>query len=364
LNNRYNRQILLPEVGIEGQKKINQSRVLVVGAGGLGCPALQYLAGAGVGTIGIIDPDEVSLSNLHRQILFTTDDIGKNKAITAQKRLNLNNELVKITAFAHSLEQKNALEIISNYDIILDCTDNIPTRYLINDACILLNKTFIYGAIHQFEGQIAVFNHNGGPNYRDLFPVPPKNEHIPTCNQIGVLGVLPGIIGLYQANETLKIILGIGDILSGSLLSFSALNMRTYEIKIPSRKGSNMPLTFESFHQNNYGWDCTTTSEEVQEITLDQITEKINQSHTLFIDVRESGEQPDISFDNLIQIPLSKLPDSPPKLPPAKEYILFCRSGQRSKTAARLLAQKYPRQKIRSLKTSIFQFVNYINNVH
>lgn len=361
MNNRYHRQILLPEIGPEGQKKINQARVLVVGAGGLGCPALQYLVGAGIGTIGIIDHDKVSLSNLHRQILFTTDDVGENKATTAQKRLQLNNELVKITAYPESLNPNNALDLISDYHLILDCTDNIPTRYLINDACLLLNKPFIYGAIHQFEGQIAVFNHEDGPNYRDLFPTPPSGKSIPTCNQIGVLGVLPGIIGLYQATEALKIILNMGQILSGTLLSFNALTMQSYQIDIPKRKTAYPTPTFESFGASD---DNRNGHRDVMEITLEQITSKINRKDTLFIDVREQDEQPNIYFDNLVKIPLSEFASKVDQLPKDKELIFFCRSGQRSKTAINLLPPHYQNKNIKSLKTNIFQFVNHIKNVY
>ena len=229
---RYSRHILLSEIGQIGQDKLSKAKVLVVGAGGLGCPVLQYLTSAGVGTIGIIDFDAVETSNLQRQVLFGLSSIGKNKATAAKERLtDLNNE-ISIIAYAEKLTYKNTLQLFEKYDIIVDGSDNFETRYLVNDGCIITNKPLIFGAIYKFEGQVSVFNYQNGPTYRCLFPKPPKKGSILNCSEIGVLGVLPGIIGSMQANEVLKIILGIGHVLSGKLLFYNALTLKNTTLKI------------------------------------------------------------------------------------------------------------------------------------
>ena len=226
--NRYQRQIQLKEIGQLGQEKITHAKVLMIGAGGLGCPALQYLAAAGVGTIGIVDFDVIEMSNLQRQILYTVDDIGQSKAITAAKKLSLLNPEIIIDVYNVQITNNNALEILENYDIIIDGSDNFATRYLINDACVLLDKPLIYGAVLRFEGQIGVFNladetTNSKTNYRDLFPKPPDLDSSISCNDVGVLGVIPGIIGTMQATEALKIITGIGKSLTNKIISYNAL---------------------------------------------------------------------------------------------------------------------------------------------
>lgn len=220
---RYSRHITLSEVGLIGQLKIAESKVLVIGAGGLGAPLLLYLTAAGVGTIGIVDSDTVSLSNLQRQVLFREQDLDLNKADIAKELLSARNSELNITAYPVALSTSNALEIIKPYDIVVDCTDNFRTRYLINDACIKLNKPFVFAAIYKFEGQLSVFNYAGGPTYRCLFPTPPKAGEVPNCEEAGVMGVLPGILGTYQANEVLKMILNLGEVLSGKLVSINLL---------------------------------------------------------------------------------------------------------------------------------------------
>ena len=214
---RYARQIALNEVGESGQQKLLNAKVLVIGAGGLGCPALQYLAAAGVGTIGIVDGDTVDESNLQRQILYTTSDLGSLKVEVAKERLNALNPAVSITIYPENLHAENAMEIIQDYDLVMDGTDNLAARYLVNDACVKLNKPFVYGAIHKFEGQVSVFNFNGGPTYRCLFPENPQQNQIPNCEELGVLGVLPGVIGTLQATEINKLILVVVEPLSGKL---------------------------------------------------------------------------------------------------------------------------------------------------
>ena len=224
--NRYNRHIILSEIGQIGQDKLTNAKVLVVGAGGLGCPILQYLAAAGIGTLGVIDFDVVDESNLQRQILFGTSSLKQNKAIAAKKRLEDLNDTITINAYPYQLDYQNALDLLIQYDIVVDGSDNFETRYLVNDACIITNKPLVFGAIYKFEGQLAVFNYENGPSYRCLFPNPPKKDSVPNCSEIGVLGVLPGIIGTMQANEVLKIILSIGNTLSGKLFCFNALTLQ------------------------------------------------------------------------------------------------------------------------------------------
>ncbi|WKV12439.1 HesA/MoeB/ThiF family protein [Marivirga harenae] len=233
-NERYIRQILLPEIGIEGQEKISTAKVLVVGAGGLGCPAMQYLASSGVGTIGIVDFDKVSASNLHRQILYSIDDIGVPKVDVAKRQLERINPNCIIKKYDVMLSTENAKTIINDYDIIIDATDMISSRYLINDTCLEMQKPFVYGAVYKYQGQVSVFNLNNGPTYRCLFPNPPISK-IKDCNESGILPVLPGIIGLMQATETIKIITGLGNPLSGTVGLFDIKTMQWEHIKL-SRK--------------------------------------------------------------------------------------------------------------------------------
>lgn len=220
---RYNRQTMLPEIGDEGQAKLKKAKVLIIGAGGLGCPILQYLSTAGVGTIGIVDFDTIEIHNLHRQILYSEENIGQLKAITAKKVLTKLNPLIKVIAFEDKLTLENASKIIQGFDIVVDGSDNFSTRYLVNDTCVKLNKTLVYGSILKFEGQVAVFNHNGSKNLRDIFPEPPNPKEVPNCNANGVLGTLPGMIGTMMAHETLKIILEL-PALKNELVLFNTLN--------------------------------------------------------------------------------------------------------------------------------------------
>jgi molybdopterin/thiamine biosynthesis adenylyltransferase len=227
---RYNRQMMLPEIGDEGQEKLKKAKVLVIGAGGLGCPVLQYLATAGVGTIGIVDFDKIELHNLHRQILYTENQVGQNKAITAKKTLEGLNPLITVTAFEKKLTSENAIQIMQDFDFIVDGSDNFETRYLVNDTCFFLGKTLIYGSILGFEGQLAVFNHQGSKNLRHLFPEPPNPKDVPNCNMNGVLGTLPGMIGTMMAHETLKLIMDLPT-LENELVLFSTLNWSFTKLK-------------------------------------------------------------------------------------------------------------------------------------
>src|SRR6187200_1774725 len=266
LYERYHRQIILPEFGEEGQQKLVLAKVLVIGAGGLGCPALQYLTAAGIGTIGIVDDDTVALNNLHRQVLYSVNDIDLSKAERATHILQQLNPGIKIISYNERLENKNALILFKEFDIIIDGTDNFSTRYLINDACVLLNKPLVYGAISQFEGQVSVFNpqplqsaeSNEAVNYRDLFPEPPKEGEVLNCAEAGVLGVLPGIIGTMMANETIKLVTGIGEPLIEQLFTYNALNNQVYQLSLSSRKETRslIPKNEKEFLKTDYEWLC------------------------------------------------------------------------------------------------------------
>lgn len=227
---RYNRQMMLPEIGDSGQEKLKKAKVLVIGAGGLGCPILQYLAPAGVGTIGIVDFDKVEIHNLHRQILYTENQVGQAKATTAKSVLESLNPLIDIIAFEEKLTTENAVQIIQNFDVVVDGCDNFATRYLVNDTCVALGKTLVYGSILKYEGQLAVFNHKGSKNLRDLFPEPPNPEDVPNCNLNGVMGTLPGIIGTMMAHETLKLIMDL-PILENELVLFNTLDWSFNKLK-------------------------------------------------------------------------------------------------------------------------------------
>lgn len=330
---RYNRHIILSEIGQVGQDKISKAKVLVIGAGGLGCPVLQYLTGAGVGTIGIIDFDVVELSNLQRQILFGSSCLGKNKAIAAKERLEDLNDTISIAAYPFQLNYQNAIDLFNQYDIIVDGSDNFETRYLVNDTCLITNKPLVFGAIYKFEGQVSVFNYKKGPSYRCLFPNPPQEGTIPNCSEIGVLGILPGIIGSMQANEVLKIILGIGDVLSGQLLLYNALTSKVSTLKVNRNEAIIQSILEEknNFHKKQISENCEM---EVLEVSIDDI---ISEENIQFIDIRESHEQPKIESIKVSHIPFSQLEQSLSKINSGKKKVLFCQSGVRSKRATQML---------------------------
>ena len=355
---RYNRHIILNEIGQKGQNKLTKAKVLVIGAGGLGCPVLQYLTAAGVGTIGIIDYDVVSASNLQRQVLFGSSSLGQNKAIAAKKRLIDLNNTIKINAYPEKLIHKNALKLFKNYDIIVDGTDNFATRYLINDASVITNKPLVYGAIYKFEGQVSVFNYQNGPSYRCLFPIPPKRGTIPNCSEIGVLGVLPGIIGSMQANEVLKIILELGDMLSGKLFCYNALTTQTTTLIINKSKNEiNKVLSnIDSFQNIKEESNCDFLPQEIS------IEEAFQKNNVQFIDVREYNELPKIDFLNAIQIPLSEFENNLDKIDSEKEKIIFCQVGIRSKTAVSIL-QKHKINKSYSVKEGASELLAYMKQL-
>ncbi len=359
---RYQRQILLKGFGLEGQHKLLQSKVLVVGAGGLGCPVLQYLAAAGVGTIGIVDEDIVSITNLHRQILFTVDDIGLPKSFIAKERLAKLNPEITIIDYNERLSTRNALAIIKDYDIVIDATDNFSSRYLINDACVLLNKPIVYGAVSQFEGQVAILNcHLASSvtpaNYRELFPTPPIDGEVLNCAEAGVLGVLPGIIGSMQASETIKLITGIGKPLIKTVLTYHSLTNQLYEIEIVANSSTRslLPANEADFIKMDYDWFCASKNNKF-EIDIENFNKIANTADVEIIDVRELGETPILTDINYYQIPLSQFKENIAAIKKEK-IVVFCQSGKRSLQAAHILFDTFGNKKIiYSLKGGITEW--------
>ena len=363
LYQRYHRQVILPEFGEEGQQKLLEAKILVIGAGGLGCPALQYLAAAGVGIIGIVDDDVVALNNLHRQVLYSVNDIGLSKAKRAAYILQQLNPEIKIISYNQRLATENALTLIGDFDIIIDGTDNFSTRYMINDACVLLNKPLVYGAISQFEGQVSVFNpqplkgDDEAVNYRDLFPDPPKDGEVLNCAEAGVLGVLPGIIGTMMANETIKLITGIGEPLIGQLFTYNALNNQVYILNLSARKETRslIPKNKKEFLQIDYEWLCASPVQQA-EIDSDIFNGMVAKGNIDVIDVRELHEMPAVNEFNHIRIPLAQLADNT-SLIKADTVIAFCQSGKRSLQAANILSGIFgDKKKIYSLRGGIVEW--------
>lgn len=343
---RYSRHLNLPNFGIESQQRLKQSKVLVVGTGGLGAPMLQYLTAAGVGTIGVVDFDVVDKSNLQRQVLFTTEDIGKSKVATAIARLSQQNPNINFIPFETRLDSSNALAIIKDFDVVADGTDNFPTRYLVNDACVLSGKVNVYASIFQFEGQVSVFNYQfedgtTGPNYRDIFPSPPPPGMVPSCAEGGVLGVLPGIVGSLQASEVLKVLTGMGDPLVGRLFLFDALHFSTRMLKVQKDDANPLngaqPTITELI---DYEAFCGLTGVELpDQITVDKLNRKSKGDYTL-IDVREAYEYESGNIGGIL-IPLSEIENHLDKIPRNGEVIIHCKSGGRSQKAIDLLKDKY-----------------------
>jgi len=350
---RYKRHIALNEIGAKGQSKINNTSVLVVGVGGLGSPVIEYLSRAGVGVIGIIDFDNVELSNLQRQIIFSEDDLNKNKAICAQEYIKRINSSIKTKAYSEALTIQNGSKIIQQYDIIVDGTDDVKIRYLLNDFCVLLDKPLVYAALYKFEGQISVFNYNQGPTYRCLFPIIPKEDELPNCSQTGVLGVVPGILGIYQANEVLKIILDIGDVLSGKVLSINLLkNIHTTfrfsknEIEVSKLIEKGVPYS-DSISLMNSDYRISLNS-----LTIDD--------KCIFVDVRNEDEEPVITHKKIHHIPLGKLKSEILNIISDKKIIFFCSSGKRSIKAANFTNKNFNVQSF-SLKEGAVVFNKWIN---
>ncbi|HIB76806.1 MAG TPA: molybdopterin-synthase adenylyltransferase MoeB [Flavobacteriales bacterium] len=364
---RYSRHLIIPEFNIEGQRKLKASSVLVIGSGGLGSPLLLYLAAAGVGRIGIVDFDTVDASNLQRQVLFGVEDVGVSKAVAAEKRLASLNPHITIEVHDTMFTVDNARELVKQYDVVADGTDNFPTRYLVNDTCVLEDKVNVYASIFRFEGQASVFNElladgTRGPNYRDLFPSPPPPGLVPSCAEGGVIGVLPGILGSIQALEVLKVISGVGDTLSGRLFLFDATAFSTRILKI--RKNKNNPLNGENPTQTeliNYDQFCgigvpSEQLREVEEITVLDYDQwrKDGREHVL-IDVREPYEYGIAEMGGTL-IPLATVLESTDRIPKDIPVVVQCRSGSRSATAIRELEDTHGYTNLINLKGGILEW--------
>jgi sulfur-carrier protein adenylyltransferase/sulfurtransferase len=338
---RYGRHLIIPEVGLEGQRRLKASRVLVVGTGGLGAPASLYLAAAGVGTIGLVDHDTIDETNLHRQILYENSDVGSSKVLTAKKRLEKANPNITISAHDLVLTSENALSVFENYDVILDGTDNFPTRYLTNDACVKLGKPNVYASIFRFEGQATVFYpKGGGPCYRCLYPNPPPPGLVPSCAEGGVLGVLPGVIGLIQATEVVKFLLNKGDPLIGRLLIYDALGMTFEELKI--RKNPKCPVCSvspENIRLIDYQEFCGIhPMSESASVTPNELSEEIKSGRkVLLLDVREPHEFEIAHIKGAKLIPLGELPSRVKDLDSAQDIVCYCHMGGRSASATDFL---------------------------
>jgi adenylyltransferase/sulfurtransferase len=365
---RYSRHLIMPEVGMEGQLKLKQAKVLCIGTGGLGAPLGLYLAAAGVGRIGIVDFDVVDNTNLQRQVLFSTSDVGRPKIQAAADRLRGLNPDITIDAYETNLTSDNALELFKDYDIIVDGTDNFPTRYLVNDACVLLGKPNVYGSIFRFDGQITVFGYPGGPCYRCLYPEPPPPGLVPSCAEGGVLGVLPGIVGTIQAAETLKLILGKGEPLVGRLLLLDALAMKFRELKL--RKNPECPVCGEHPTVTELidyvqfcgirGEEAPTTVTNIPEITPLDLKARLDRGDDLYIlDVREPHEYQICNIGGHL-IPLGELSQRAAELDSSKEIVAHCRSGKRSAEAVDFL-RKAGFKKIWNLKGGILAWSDEVD---
>lgn len=344
---RYARHLILPEFGIAGQRKLKESSVLVVGTGGLGSPVLLYLAAAGVGTIGLVDFDVVDDSNLQRQVIHGTPDVGKRKLTSAAEKIAALNPNISIVSFETRLTALNALQILKDFDVIVDGTDNFPARYLINDACVLLGKPNVYGSIFRFEGQASVFGLKGGPCYRCLYPEPPPPDLVPNCAEGGVLGVLPGIVGTIQATETIKLITGIGETLSGRLLLIDALTMQFREMKLQKNPGCTLCGAQPSIRTLiDYDEFCGVKQQEPAHegrvnaaVSVRELKERKDRGEELFLlDVRETYEYELANLKGHL-IPLRQLKTRLGELDPSKEIIVYCHVGGRSARAVEFLRQ-------------------------
>ncbi len=359
---KYQRQIDLSDFGITGQKKLFYSKILIVGAGGLGCPVLQYLAAAGVGTIGVVDGDIIEESNLHRQILYSKPDIGKYKSQTALLVVSEQNPDCEVISHREMLTTTNVLDILSTYDIIVDGSDNYPTRYLVNDACVLLNKPLVYGAVLQFEGQVGVFNvldsdKNIKTNYRDLFANPPKSSDVKSCNDVGVIGILPGIIGTLQAAEVIKLITGVGQPLCNKVLAY---NMKTnlfydFEIEVNPNK-ENYPQTVSELYAFNYDWFCSGESQE-EELAIDKFEALLFSKEAIIVDIRESFEEPKMEGFEYLSIPMSEWDARASETDKYPKIILVCQSGIRSLKMVNQLKKMDTSKEVYSLRGGVAHWI-------
>lgn len=366
---RYSRQIALSDVGIRGQQRLKAARVLVVGAGGLGCPVLQYLAAAGVGTLGIADGDTVDASNLQRQVLYTAQDVGAHKVYAAAVRLRAMNPLITVEEHPLFLTADNAEALVKNYDLVVDGSDNFPTRYLLNDTCTALDKPLVFGSILGFEGQVAVFNYKGSATYRCLYPEPPDPRDAPSCAELGVLGVLPGIVGCLQANEALKIILGTGDVLAGKLLMFNALTMSTVQLDIPRSipalpaQTLTAPSTAETYcspvpaKSEIAVEETAAAAATVRDISAKELAQRL--SDVFLVDVRTAEESALCSLGGVL-IPVDTVAERASEIPRGLPIVLYCHRGVRSRRAAALL-QSYGYDNIFTLTGGIDRWATDID---
>jgi len=366
---RYNRHIIIPEFGLEAQLKLKAAKVLIIGSGGLGSPALLYLTAAGVGTIGIVDFDVVDDSNLQRQVLFDIHEIGKPKVEAARRRLEALNPHTRFILHDTHLNSGNAIEIISGYDVIADGTDNFPTRYLVNDATLLLDKPNVYASIFQFEGQVSVFNYvnkkgERGPNYRDLYPTPPPPGLVPSCAEGGVLGVLPGIIGSMQALEVIKVITGIGEPLSGRFFTFDALNFENRIFNIKHRDDNPVnglhPTIYELIDYEQFCGMRAVEEKPVKEITARELYDwQVRGKKFKLIDVREPLEYQIVQIGGEL-IPLGTIAEHSEQIPQDIDVVVYCKAGLRSEKAIRVLEEKFGFKNLYNLKGGIISYIDQV----
>jgi len=366
---RYNRHIIIKGFGLEAQTKLKASRVLVIGSGGLGSPVLLYLAAAGVGNIGIVDFDVVDDSNLQRQVLFGVNEVGQPKAEAAKRRLESLNPYINIQVHNVQMTSKNALTLIEQYDLVADGSDNFPTRYLVNDASVLAGKPNVHASIFQFEGQISVFNYRNssgelGPNYRDLYATPPPPGLVPSCAEGGVLGVLPGIIGSLQALEVIKVITGVGDVLSGRFFIFDALSFesRTFNLKRnPSNPINGINPTIKELIDYEAFCSVKTVERPVKEITVRELHDwQVRGEDFQFIDVREQHEYDIVNLGAEL-VPLGEVSAYSDRIERQKKVVIHCKTGNRSAKAIRELEDKFGFNNLYNLKAGIFGYIDEVN---
>ena len=361
---RYSRHLSLPEVGLKGQERLRDARVLVVGAGGLGSPVALYLAAAGVGHLGLVDFDRVDITNLQRQIIHGTKDVGRSKLLSARERISDVNPFVQVETYETRLTSANALEVITRYDVVVDGTDNFPTRYLVNDACVLLGKPNVYGSIFRFDGQVSVFDAKRGACYRCLYPEPPPAGSVPNCAEGGVLGILPGIIGTLQSNETVKLLLGVGEPLVNRLLLLDALEMRFREVRFAKDPACPVCGTSPTIRELiDYEAFCgvapePTASGAMAEIGATELSQSLDR--VLLIDVREPFEAEIARIPGARLIPLGEFRERMGEIERTADIVVHCRSGQRSAKAAKWL-QEAGYSRVRNLRGGILAWADEVD---
>ena len=361
---RYGRQIMLPEIGVEGQARIKNAKILLIGAGGLGSPLALYLIAAGVGEIGLVDHDVVDVSNLQRQILYTSEDIGQPKVTCAKKRLEALNPDAKINAYQTRLTEQNALELIKDYDLVIDGTDNFETRFLVNDACVFLKKPNIYASIFRFEGQATVFGMEGGPCYRCLYPEPPPAGLVPSCSEIGVLGILPGIMACIQATEAIKLITGIGENLSGRLVTYDALTMKFQELALEKDPDCAICGALPSITElKSISYTCSISPEkdrnQILEVSVERLAEMMESGNFLLVDIREAYEREICNIKGSLHFPYGNFKEAIKQLDREQDIVLYCKYGVLSLRAARMLIE-HNFQSVYSLAGGISAWIEQI----